>query len=751
MTGLEPHPILEIPSAEAYRRLQMRFGEHEARKNLEKYLQDRARRMALEKEDPFNYGYEPEIWHVVDDLLVDGNKVVLDVSRLEKLGAKGLADVPKEIQAASEIYIAGANRSSKSEYAGKKIMKVLKNQESARTWSFADTGPISIARQQPIFWKYLPVEIKRLAAGTGKARQGAVLNISYKQKTGFAEQSFVLPNKSQHWFKNYEQDPENVEGDQLDAIWMDELRNVELLRTLRGRMIDRGGIVIVTFTAIDENYTAVVNEYERGARTVLEVEAELLPIKRPFSRKHVNAHTTRDQKEPATAGSPAENNFPVPVPADADRLRASVGQAREGTPSSTNDAKLATRLTRETADSRGGENLSGGDVELGDHSPGGERCITRPSPSAQQFEIVGYKKVPRIKVAGPGTDGNQRANIVYFHAMDNPYFGYEGAMQRRKEGRAPMFGKERFYRAYRNATEPKILSRVYGILTARSAQQFPKFNDAWHVIEPDGIPRAGTNYHIVDPCDGRNWFMLWIRIDPRGRWHVYREWPSTEHGGAYIPGIGDPGPWTLPGQPADGVRGPAQQAFGFGLDRYAREILRVEGHPENEDEEEQVEERADWWRATRNPLAGRQVVVEPKAPWEEIAERWMDSRYGATPTTTREGSTTLIEQMSELGMEFLATSGKSIEEGTGLINDMLDYDKEVERGVYSPTLARLNEPKLVVSRNCPNTIYAVREWTGKDKQHGACKDPIDCLRYAALAGLDYLGEDAYCWVGGGSY
>jgi hypothetical protein len=245
--------------------------------------------------------------------------------------------------------------------------------------------------------------------------------------------------------------------------------------------------------------------------------------------------------------------------------------------------------------------------------------------------------------------------------------------------------------------------------------------------------------------------MRWIRIDARGRWHVYREWPSTEHGGAYIPGIGDPGPWTLPGQPADGVRGPAQQAFGFGLDRYAREILRVEGHPENEDEEEQGEERADWWRATRNPLAGRQVVVEPKAPWEEIAERWMDSRYGATPTTTREGSTTLIEQMSELGMEFLATSGKSIEEGTGLINDMLDYDKEVERGVYSPTLARLNEPKLVVSRNCPNTIYAVREWTGKDKQHGACKDPIDCLRYAALAGLDYLGEDAYCWVGGGSY
>lgn len=662
--------------------------------------------MTLEKEDPFIHGFEADIWHIADDLLCDGHEVVLDVSRLERIGAK--APVPVTILGANEIYIAGANRSSKSEYAGKKVMKVLKAQEGARTWSFADTGPISIARQQPIFWRYMPAEVKRLAANTGKARQGAVLNVSYKQKTGFAEQSFVLPNRAQHWFKNYEQDPENVEGDQLDAIWMDELRNVELLRTLRGRMIDRGGIIIVTFTAIDENYTAVVNEYERGAQTIVEVPAELLPIKKHFSRKLHDAEASlapKSQKEVATT-SPAENNFAA-VPATA-------------TP----------RTGDERGDSRGG----------GEH-----------------FEIIGYKNVPRIKIAGPGADGNQRANIVYFHAMDNPYFGYEGAMQRTKEGRAPLFGKERFYRAYRNATEAKILSRVYGILTASSAQQFPKFNDAWHVVEPDKVPREGSNYHIVDPCDGRNWFMLWIRIDQRGHWYVYREWPSTGHARCYIPGVGDPGPWTLPGQPFDGVRGPAQRSFGFGLDRYKREILRLEGHPDEEEAGDtpattEEQPRPDWWRAPRNPILRRTTTgLEETAPWEEIAERWMDSRYGATPTTTREGSTTLIDQMAELEMQFLATSGKTIEEGTGLVNDMLDYDHEVERGRYSPTLSRLNEPKLKISRQCPNTIYALREWTGKDKQHGACKDPIDCLRYAALAGLDYLGADAYCWQGGGSY
>jgi hypothetical protein len=107
--------------------------------------------------------------------------------------------------------------------------------------------------------------------------------------------------------------------------------------------------------------------------------------------------------------------------------------------------------------------------------------------------------------------------------------------------------------------------------------------------------------------------------------------------------------------------------------------------------------------------------------------------------------------LDELGMTFLAASGKEIAEGTGLINDKLDYDSEVELGKFSPTLARLNEPKLFVSRNCPNTIYALREWTGRDKQHGACKDFIDLLRYAMLADLGYIGADAYVWQGGGSY
>lgn len=607
--SLEAHPIYRLPTREEA----VKLGPEGCRKWLEK------RQDCIDKEklDPKKFGFRPAIWDAVDDLLVDGNRVILDFSRIQKLmpdkDTPFVFDGPKEIIGAPEIWIAGSKRSSKSEYAGQKVDEILLEQNQARCWCFADTASISIARQQPVIWKYLPYEIRRLCSKTGRWKQGHETNIAYNPKTGFSDAN-LLVRGGQLWFKNYEQDVANAEGDKLHVVWLDELRDTTLLKALRHRMGDYGGLIIVTFTSFNENYGVIVNEYDKGSKTVLEVPAELLPIKDPEGK-----------------------------------------------------------------------------------------------------ETGRFEPVPRIKVAGPGSDGDQRANIVYFHITDNPFYGF-GAKQSAK---AAVFGKERFYKILRGANREKILANAYGILTSGAATQFPKFKDTIHVVTPVKIPKEGTNYHIVDPCDGRNWFMIWVRITKAGKWYVYREWPSHGHVDAYIPAVGDPGPWAVPGKAIDGDRGPAQKPFGFGLDRYIREIERVEKH-------------------------GLEDA-------EQIDERWMDSRYGASPTTTTEGSTTLIEQMADLGMIFLAASGKSIEEGVTLINDKLDYDNEVDIGQFSKTLARINNPVLYVSANCPNMIYSLREWTNKDKQHGACKDPIDCLRYAVMANLDYIGSDAYTWKGGGTY
>src|SRR5215510_2001932 len=70
--------------------------------------------------------------------------------------------------------------------------------------------------------------------------------------------------------------------------------------------------------------------------------------------------------------------------------------------------------------------------------------------------------------------------------------------------------------------------------------RFPKFRERIHVVEPQAIPTAGTRYHFVDPASSRNWYMIWVLVDPKGRHWVYREWPAE---GIYIPGLGDPAAW----------------------------------------------------------------------------------------------------------------------------------------------------------------------------------------------------------------
>lgn len=313
--------------------------------------------------------------------------------------------------------------------------------------------------------------------------------------------------------------------------------------------------------------------------------------------------------------------------------------------------------------------------------------------------IVGYEKVPRVQRSAIPT-----AAIVYFHSVDNPYGNY-AAMKVELAG----------------SPKDRILTRAYGVPTKANLTQFPLFKDTVHVVSLNFFreveKQGGARYHLIDPCPGnkmtgRNWFMLWVLVDRLGRKFYYREWPSHGHAEAYIPGYGNLGPWAVPGKAADGAKGPAQDSMGFSLSRYKEEILRLE---------------------TSNAQRSTSNVQLQKEP-EQIIERWMDSRYGNAPTNTKEGATTLIDQMrNELEMDFRSTPGDQIQEGVTLINNSLYYD--VTQPV-SPT----NAPRMYVVETCPNLIYALKEWTGRDGGDGACKDPIDLCRYAEMAELGYVDD-----------
>lgn len=522
---------------------------------LRAFLLKREELILKEKRDPYRYGFIPTIW-----------KLALEY--LEKF---------------KSLLLLGGNRSSKSTFAARRVVETLLEKPGARVWCFQTTADNSREMQQSLVWRYIPPEIKEM-------KKGKVLNINYSQKGGFTENTFVLPNGSQCFFRNYAQDIQTIEGGEVDLAWCDELVPLDWLETIKYRLTTRNGELLVTFTPI-EGYSPTVKEYLSGATTLIEEEADLLPVYK-------------------------ENDL-------------------------------------------------------------GQKVISH------------LEKVPVLQKCAKGT-----AHIVYFHTKANPFNNFERL-------KSDLEGESR----------ENILTRAYGVPTKAIGNRFPKFNDKVHVISPDRIPKDGTNYLFVDPCSGRNWFKIWVRIDSAGRAFVYREWPSPED---YIEGVGFPGPWATPsGRLFDGSRGPAQKSFGWGLKDYQAEILRRET---NED-----------------------------GVTEKIFERWMDSRYGHTPTVAKEAPTTLIEECADIGLDFLATpTDRRDGEKIDLINDWLAYDQ-------SKPIDFLNQPRLMISSSCRNLIYAMKEWTGQDGKDGATKDPIDCVGFLVTSGITNVEGERLQTSGGGSY
>jgi len=551
-----PHPIFKLPEPE----LLEAMGPEKAAALLDR----RERMIEEELRDPFTKGYEPPQWAKADELLVK-----------QKLR-----------QTIGEEWIMGGNRASKSEYAAKKVLKVLLAKPRRRGWAFSESAPNSREMLQPIIWKYLPPHLKEL-----NHKRATIANISYTQKMGFTENALVLPNGSQLWFRNYEQDDKTIEGGELDIIWFDELVPINFVETCRYRLVTRGGDMIVTFTAI-KGYTPTVKSILDGARTIETREAPLLPL---------------------------------------------LGDSR--------------------------------DIPL----HGRDKITGRP--------IMGFQKLPTVQLSKDG-----KAYIIYFWTQDNPFGNYASLME-------VLEGK----------SDDEIKTRAYGIPTKAIAARFEIFNDTVHVVRHEIIPADGTNFQLVDPCGGRTWASLWLRICAGNYGWIYREWPDQDQ---YIEGVGFPGEWALPdGKLADGRKGPAQAGFRFGIRRYKEEFERLESG-----------EHERWLRT--NPKTGK---PEP----EVIYERYMDSRYGHATTVGKDDPVTLIEECEEEGLYFLPTPGKGIDDGIDILNKWLEYD--VRRPIDGT-----NQPHLRISERCKNFIYALHTWTGADGKNGATKDWIDLGRYGVL-------------------
>lgn len=250
-----PHPYYDIPTQEQAQAL----GADETMRIIE----EREKLIQLELKDPFHNGYEPEHWKMADE----------------------------EFAKCDELLILGGNRSGKSFYASKRVMKLINDIPEANVLCMHTTASTSIEQQQQYIWNFIPNEWKM-------AKKGKVTNLTFSKKGGFTESCLVAPNGSRIFFRNYSQNLDTgiLEGSEWDMVWGDELISIEHINSLRFRMTSRANKpvvnadhpewmngypwrgMLITFTPVT-GYTPTIREYMDGAITTKAIDAdpELLP------------------------------------------------------------------------------------------------------------------------------------------------------------------------------------------------------------------------------------------------------------------------------------------------------------------------------------------------------------------------------------------------------------------------------------------------------------------------------------------
>lgn len=554
------YPLLALPGVDQCQVLAARGAE--GIQQLQTLLDMRRGLIDAAAHDPLRHGHSLTSWDRADRLI-------------DELGAR-------------ELTLFGGNRASKTEWCARRVVRTLLEDSDRRAWCFHQNQKVSRSVQQSRVYKFLPPEVRNLG------KRGRVTKISYTQANGFSEDTFVLPNRSQCWFMFYTADPSQIEGEELDIAWCDELVPLKVLQTLRFRLATRAGLLLVSFTPKD-GLTPTVREIITGAETIEDTEAKYLPKK---------------------------------------------SRAADGTE-----------------------------------------------------EVVAYERVPLVQRCR-----RKNAYAAYFHTEENPFGNPQEVIDK-----VDLTNRE------------EVLVRLYGVTDKSMGNLFPRFRRDIHVINREKISGPGTWYHIVDPCNGRNFFMIWVWVNALGKRVIAREWPQEDD---YIPGIGYPGAWSEVDQEKfDGRPGPAQRPMGLTLQEYADEIARVERQLADPDHRPGV---------TR---------LEAERGTITVTERYMDSRFGNTATLARSENLTLIEAFEDLGLDFLPAPGEHEKEGITAVNNAL--------GGYrtSQPIGPGNEPELYVSRDCGNVIWTLENYTGKDGPKGASKDVADVLRYAELAELEYLDPD----------
>ena len=248
MLTWQKHPVLTPPTAK-------QLATMDAEKVLALHTQYHAA-IRNAADDPLNCGFQMPHWDAADKLMTGED-------------------------ATNELIVLGGNRSGKTVYGARSIIRAAIENDGALIFAFSQNAEVSVRQVQNTVYEWLPPELRK----TSRSKNHYV---SFKKATGFSNAQLILPNDSQIVFKHYsqfQQDQSILEGAEVGSfnenfvnwgVWLDEyLLGPELINTLRFRLATRNAKMLLTFTPI-YGYTETVREFLHQAKTVEQVPAELL-------------------------------------------------------------------------------------------------------------------------------------------------------------------------------------------------------------------------------------------------------------------------------------------------------------------------------------------------------------------------------------------------------------------------------------------------------------------------------------------
>ena len=328
--------------------------------------------------------------------------------------------------------------------------------------------------------------------------------------------------------------------------------------------------------------------------------------------------------------------------------------------------------------------------------------VVRPATGIISFTAVdGWNSVVKSMLTGAKTvesakadllDGEEvplvqqplrkASSVVYFHTAANPFGGWS-AMKTQLEGEK----------------RETILCRAYGVPVRQSRAVFPSLSDK-NFCQPEKLPDfTDANWVLsIDPAGAKPWVMVLFAIDPHGVAWAVKEFPDFDTWGGWI----DPTKDKL-------SAGEAAQPNGYGLKDYADEIRRMES------------------------ICGDNMVT-----------RIIDPRLGAASYQKSEGSSNIIDDLSDEDIIVEPAEALDIETGIQAINNLLAWDR-------SEPMDLDNKPRLMFSDECQNLISCMQSYQPGGSLKAPEKDFVDCVRYFAVGNFEYFDEEEMVATGGGSY